>query len=707
MFDKDWNTFIDLENYGQLENRSQILCIISTTDSHASRSMLSSAATASPATSASLTYSPEISDQSADASAATQLPSRNCTVWPNPFVFPRHKLSEIVLSALEKGTDLNNPKQRHVRGQFINTLVDEAIKYKSHPDRNEKVDMARCITDTWPFLREPIGRGYDGWLASIVDCLKAKRRSLGLIDVARADAIRSRQQKTSSMTGQKSNVTAEKSHPSTSYKRVARRRLNSHQQTSNEGSSSIGLTVNTCPVTSVSDSLGSISSSSTLLQNISENSELSSGVSCDANCNEQLDMAIGIEFKNLEYDAPSSEQEHFNKMVAVPGLSAQTNDRNTPSLTVQLPFDMMVGNGECSATYSEQAHQRKMAMVPGEPAEISDHTTKTLTVQPSGEKTVKNSKCDTSITEHEQQNNMTIMPDVPAGSNDQKMPTSTLKLSGDITIRTDDCDATCSVNEATHLEQQQEVMLPDELAERSAASTVSVAVHSVDGLDNSSNEQKQPIVSSLFPAGRCETSLATEGEASKQPLKRMARYSKKAKLDFQHASTADKDVDEEVHWLQQEWKKPERSRDMCKILSILNSTYTKRRSMIHAHMPTDQLKELFPALFSRQGLVQEYEQVTGLKHAMKIAENNLLSKSPKLVQMAKSLLKPDEEPSKKKVKKVPNKQGAIKSILSYLSVDNIGDIEEAHRRQAVAGIMLLPSVLGDNCSLFYKEYEAS
>jgi len=49
--------------------------------------------------------------------------------------------------------------------------------------------MAKSIIEQWPRLTEQLGRGFDGWLASIVDCLKTKRRHLGLVDRSRSAAI--------------------------------------------------------------------------------------------------------------------------------------------------------------------------------------------------------------------------------------------------------------------------------------------------------------------------------------------------------------------------------------------------------------------------------------------------------------------------------------------------------------------------------------
>ena len=102
----------------------------------------------------------------------------NAAQWPNQFVFPIQKVPATLMAALDKGIDLCNPKQRYLRGQLLQILCSEAVKLTSHPDHYQKIEMAKSIITAWPHLKEPIGRGYDGWLSSIVDCLKSTRRAL-------------------------------------------------------------------------------------------------------------------------------------------------------------------------------------------------------------------------------------------------------------------------------------------------------------------------------------------------------------------------------------------------------------------------------------------------------------------------------------------------------------------------------------------------
>jgi len=112
--------------------------------------------------------------------------------WPLHFEFPTENLPAQVVEALEKKVNLIHPKHRYLHGMLLQTLCKEAVKITSHPDYAQKIDMARSIVTKWPYLKEPICRGYDGWLASIVDGLKSMRRACGLVDQTRSAAVKRR-----------------------------------------------------------------------------------------------------------------------------------------------------------------------------------------------------------------------------------------------------------------------------------------------------------------------------------------------------------------------------------------------------------------------------------------------------------------------------------------------------------------------------------
>lgn len=119
--------------------------------------------------------------------------ARTCECRMSPLAatvcFPANKLPNQVFVALESRVSLNHLKQRYMRGLPVSTSCDKAMRFKLHPDRDEKISRAKSIVSKWPHTTECKGRYYDGWLASVVDCLKSKRRAVGKIDMSRFVAI--------------------------------------------------------------------------------------------------------------------------------------------------------------------------------------------------------------------------------------------------------------------------------------------------------------------------------------------------------------------------------------------------------------------------------------------------------------------------------------------------------------------------------------
>jgi len=97
--------------------------------------------------------------------------------------------------------------------QVLNEHMQYCLAHKSqqvvYPDADDPeksklsfqwhhYEMTKSIITAWLHLKEPIGLGYDGWLASIVDCLKSTSGVLGLIDKSRCVAIIKRKRALSS-----------------------------------------------------------------------------------------------------------------------------------------------------------------------------------------------------------------------------------------------------------------------------------------------------------------------------------------------------------------------------------------------------------------------------------------------------------------------------------------------------------------------------
>jgi len=178
-YDTDWQSYVDVEDYKQIAHKTKLRCnVLSTVQSVSTTQNLST------------------SQAAAEKQSTHDKHSVAHSRWPIKFDFPAEKLPSQVREALENQVNLCHPKHRYLRGLLLHTLCDEAVKFTSHPDHSQKVDMARSIILHWPYLTEQIGRGFDGWLASIVDCLKCTRRNLGIIDKTRSAAVLNRKRAT-------------------------------------------------------------------------------------------------------------------------------------------------------------------------------------------------------------------------------------------------------------------------------------------------------------------------------------------------------------------------------------------------------------------------------------------------------------------------------------------------------------------------------
>jgi hypothetical protein len=182
-YDVEWREYVDVEDYSSLADKTKVKCIEDKMgfQQQTPRLCVHSQTPRSCVNSSASENSPQL-----------QLKVTVEGSWPTCFEFPISKLPAKVNEAPKNETDLTLPKQKHLCGLLLNILCDEAVKFISHSNCVEKNDMAKSRIVTWPHLREPVGRGYDGWLTSIVDCLTAKRRALGIIDKGQSLAIRKR-----------------------------------------------------------------------------------------------------------------------------------------------------------------------------------------------------------------------------------------------------------------------------------------------------------------------------------------------------------------------------------------------------------------------------------------------------------------------------------------------------------------------------------
>lgn len=160
VWDEDWVAYIDLEDFSSLRDKAKLTCKVKVRPEEVDLPTVNES---------SLLPS---SNTSVQRSNIMFQPKRN---WPDPFKFPVASLPKQVLRALEENIDLNKPANRYLRGLLLQTLCNEAVSIKSHPERHEKVSLAKSIINEWGYLKEQYGKGWEGWLTSIVDGQARKR----------------------------------------------------------------------------------------------------------------------------------------------------------------------------------------------------------------------------------------------------------------------------------------------------------------------------------------------------------------------------------------------------------------------------------------------------------------------------------------------------------------------------------------------------
>jgi hypothetical protein len=563
-----------------------------------------------------------------------ELPTGQVTVagsWPDKFEFPISKLPTKVVEALKNGTDLTLPKHRHFRGLLLNTLCDEAVKYKSHPNCGEKNEMAKSIVATWPHLREPVGRGYDGWLSSIVDCLKAKRRTLGIIDKGRSQAVRKRMATSNASSASRSS--------GIELLTASPRAL--ERETDSGGLSVTGME---------SPCLGRVNAPRSAVR-ILEYEE--SHAIYD---NQTLIM------KDDVCDNRSSGHEHSTIMPHEEEVgSVPVNTGHTVSSRDVINRDTPSTSSVIDITDSASA-SKNVQLLPSNVNAVSVVASHTVLDDKTGE-FVTDEKIDRMVL-CEKANRLKKM-----------LLTKKSHQNAHSDIAVDQCSADYT---------------GDKKRKQSADETTSNRTVITDSTTLCTDIVK--------PLDEIDQNVAL-------PTKRARRYNKR--LENNHPAAADccaasGSEEAEINEMKVEWQKSLDSLDINKIIDLLRKTYDRRRQVIYAKTPFAIIQSTYPALFSREGIVNEYEMVTGSVNAMKIGRQQFLNKGPKILLLAESMLPEDYDLVPKKL---TQKQQLIKEMLKILSLEDGDDVNEVRFSRALTGLMLLPILLGDNANLMYKIYE--
>lgn len=151
--------------------------------------------------------------------------------------------------------------------------------------------------------------------------------------------------------------------------------------------------------------------------------------------------------------------------------------------------------------------------------------------------------------------------------------------------------------------------------------------------------------------------------------------------------------------MQAEMQKSQSNQDKSRIKDLLTQTYGFRRDLFNSSNSIDIVKEKYPALFTEDGILLEYELLTGSKNVKKCVRT-FLKELNQVTQHAGS--------------KNGKRQSKIVEILHSMNeaMEEEGepagdDLNREQYLKAVAGIFILPHLLGEDCQLLLRTYPVS
>lgn len=179
-YDKEWDDWIDVSNFDEIPNRTILRCIIkasavntlepkivSTTESHDNYCSF-----LNDTDSTETVESDESSSTcSGEMVVGVTLPSLKGK-WPDKFGIPENKFSEGLKVALNSEKTLNWSQKR----ELMEVVASQILKYTDTPNKMQRKQVALELIAKYPYLKEVLGSGTDGWEERIRDKLKIVRR---------------------------------------------------------------------------------------------------------------------------------------------------------------------------------------------------------------------------------------------------------------------------------------------------------------------------------------------------------------------------------------------------------------------------------------------------------------------------------------------------------------------------------------------------
>ena len=597
-YDTDWEAFVDVEDYTAIADRMKLRCNIlseiqstNATEQIAARNPVSSI------------------QMSSDEHPASH------SQWPMKFEFPVEKLPSQVHDALDKQLNLCHPKHRYLRGLMLRTLCDEAVKLKSHPDHNQKVDMAKSIILQWPYLTEQIGRGFDGWLASITDCLKSTRRHLGMIDKARSAAILNRKRRATAV--EPRNGDCANAEPGACSSEVEDHVRGQHGRSSQDE----------CSLTVKAGASSSLFAGQ-VRGNVGQSSSARYGDIGTAEPRASSSDVEGHVRGNGQRDRSSQDECRASVKAGV------SSGENTGHVR------------EYGGQHSSSRYEDSRTAEPGASSSDVDHVSGTDERGRSSQ-----DECSASV---------------KAGVS-----------SGEVTGRV------------------------REYGGHSSSSRYEVSRTAEPGASSSDVEDhvRGNGQHGIFSPGECSATVKAAASSVEATGDVAGNGSQSSNSQDEDGAVSGRDIVQEMKLL---WAKAGIQHNPG-MLKLMAESFHARRSWLYSSCTnTLHLKDMYPALFCRSAIVQEFALMEKDRKCMQMAEEKALLKTPRFIHVARKQVQLQDSS-----KKLTVRQRRLSEILRQLdlALEQTQDEDVAAKHRAVAGMLLMPHILGDNSCYLYSTYE--
>ncbi len=220
-----------------------------------------------------------------------------------------------------------------------------------------------------------------------------------------------------------------------------------------------------------------------------------------------------------------------------------------------------------------------------------------------------------------------------------------------------------------------------------------------------SNEHEQNSSQLLTETNKApKTATNTKKSSSQLAIAKRKRAMLVANTDDNWNPDADGEDQESCSNLVTEMKEimlqAEHERDIRKLKEMMKRTYSFRRTMINKPSSISEVSKIYPALLTKEGMVDDFELLCNKSKVLGYARSNLEAIAPALINIARKNIK-------RRLKSTDQLTELMCDHDNALNETDASEVNKVPQIIKITALRILPILLGDACDLFYKQYPVS